>query len=108
MILSLRSVMLFLAALSVSAFSPPIIQARGPVSRLLQAAGDDFDSMVNKNRKGAKEDVQERSERISLDITKTQYTSLVKSAPDAYITFAEKVSSIEFVLLDCSFYFCLS
>eukprot|EP00977_Amphora_coffeiformis_P000467 scaffold115_cov172-Amphora_coffeaeformis.AAC.13 len=87
---SLRLATLFLAASSVAAFAPPIVQTRASASRLWQAVGDDFDNMVNKNKKGAKEDVQERSERISLDITKTQYTSLVKSAPDAYITFAEK------------------
>jgi formate/nitrite transporter len=54
---------------------------------------DDFDLMVNKNAQGAKQDIEERSERISLDISKTTYTSLVKSAPDAYITFAEKGAS---------------
>mmetsp|Transcript_25520 Transcript_25520/g.48341 ORF Transcript_25520/g.48341 Transcript_25520/m.48341 type:complete len:374 (-) Transcript_25520:75-1196(-) len=90
---SLRLATLFLAASSVAAFAPPIVQTRASASRLWQAVGDDFDNMVNKNKKGAKEDVQERSERISLDITKTQYTSLVKSAPDAYITFAEKGAS---------------
>jgi formate/nitrite transporter FocA (FNT family) len=52
-----------------------------------------YSELVNKNVQGAKQDVEERSERLSLDISKTTYTSLVKSAPDAYITFAEKGAS---------------
>jgi len=52
-----------------------------------------FDLLVNKNEQGARQDIEERSERISLDISKTTYTSTVKSAPDAYITFAEKGAS---------------
>jgi hypothetical protein len=35
----------------------------------------------------------DRSERKSLDISKTQYTSLVKAPKDAYIAFAEKGKS---------------
>jgi formate/nitrite transporter len=54
---------------------------------------DNFDTMVTKTRQGYKQDIEERSERISLDITKTTYTQLVKSAPDAYISFAEKGAS---------------
>ena len=40
-----------------------------------------------------RQDMEERSERLSLDISKTQYTSLVKSPPDTYIAFAEKGAS---------------
>lgn len=53
----------------------------------------EFDTYVNKSKKGAMQDFEERSERLSLDISKTTYTSLVKSAPDAYISFAEKGAS---------------
>lgn len=35
----------------------------------------------------------DRSERQSLDISKTQYTALVKAPKDAYIAFAEKGKS---------------
>jgi hypothetical protein len=35
----------------------------------------------------------DRSERKSLDISKTQYTSLVKAPKDSYIAFAEKGKS---------------
>lgn len=103
---SLRLAALFFVATASSgaAFAPPPPVgglAVKPTSRasscsttsLLQAAGDDFDAMVNKNKQGAKRDIEERSERISLDISKTTYSSLVKSAPDAYITFAEKGAS---------------
>ena len=38
-------------------------------------------------------DGDDRSERVSLDITKTIYTSTVKSPKDAYIAFAEKGAS---------------
>ena len=52
-----------------------------------------FDRRLNKNEKGARQDIEERSERLSLDISKTTYTQLVKSPPDAYISFAEKGAS---------------
>lgn len=52
-----------------------------------------FDELVNKSAEGAKQDIEERSERLSLDISKTTYAALVKSAPDAYISFAEKGAS---------------
>lgn len=93
---SLRLATLFLAASAASAFSPAGFMTTTPKMRLttlVQAVGDDFDNMVNKNKRGAAQDIEERSERISLDITKTTYSSLVKSAPDAYITFAEKGAS---------------
>jgi formate/nitrite transporter len=54
---------------------------------------DTFASLVNKNEQGAKQDVEEFSERLSLDISKTTYTSTIKSPPDTYITFAEKGAS---------------
>mmetsp|Transcript_29524 Transcript_29524/g.65045 ORF Transcript_29524/g.65045 Transcript_29524/m.65045 type:complete len:405 (-) Transcript_29524:38-1252(-) len=59
----------------------------------VNGGGSAFDGLVNKNQKGARQDMEERSERLSLDISKTQYTSLVKSPPDAYISFAEKGAS---------------
>lgn len=52
-----------------------------------------FDALLNKNEEGAKQDLEERSERLSLDISKTTYSSLIKSPPDTYITFAEKGAS---------------
>ena len=99
-----RLAVVALAVSSVSAFTPaglvvtPSRASQTPfstsrTSSRLYAGDDDFDTLVNKNRRGAKQDVEERSERISLDITKTTYSSLVKSAPDAYITFAEKGAS---------------
>jgi formate/nitrite transporter len=53
----------------------------------------DFDMLVNKNKKGAMQDIEERTERLSLDISKTTYTALMKSPPDTYISFAEKGAS---------------
>jgi len=50
-------------------------------------------ALVNKNEQGFQQDVEQRPERLSLDITKTKYTQMVKSAPDAYISFAEKGAS---------------
>jgi len=58
-----------------------------------RAAAQLFDMTVNKVEKAARQDREERSERISLDISKTQYTSVIKSPPDAYVTFAEKGAS---------------
>lgn len=55
--------------------------------------GKTFNPLVNKNEKGARQDFEERSERLSLDISKTTYSSLVKSPPDTYISFAEKGAS---------------
>lgn len=52
-----------------------------------------FDSLINKSASGARQDYEERTERISLDISKTTYSSLVKSPPDAYVSFAEKGAS---------------
>jgi formate/nitrite transporter FocA (FNT family) len=52
-----------------------------------------FDLLVNKNRKGALQDMEERSDRLSLDISKTAYSATMKSPPDAYISFAEKGAS---------------
>jgi formate/nitrite transporter FocA (FNT family) len=52
-----------------------------------------FDVLVNKNKQGAMQDMEERTERLSLDISKTTYSSLVKSLPDTYISFAEKGAS---------------
>jgi len=93
LLLKLSTLSLLLS--SASAFSPVGLTKThsSRVSTRLHDADEDFDVLVNKNIIGARQDVQERSERISLDITKTQYTSLVKSAPDAYITFAEKGAS---------------
>ena len=59
----------------------------------LRAAATIFSDIVNKNQQGFQQDTEERSERLSLDISKTTYTQLVKSAPDAYISFAEKGAS---------------
>lgn len=59
----------------------------------LRAAANIFSGVVNKNEQGFMQDTEERSERLSLDISKTTYTQLVKSAPDAYISFAEKGAS---------------
>ena len=56
-------------------------------------AAETFSKLVNKNEQGYKQDLEEFSERLSLDISKTQYTQLVKSPPDAYISFAEKGAS---------------
>ena len=50
-------------------------------------------ALVDKNEQGFQQDVEQRPERLSLDITKTKYTQMVKSAPDAYISFAEKGAS---------------
>lgn len=69
-----------------------ITRANGEVEEF-ESTETDFDLLVNKNVKGAKQDVEQDSERISLDMTRTKYTSLVKSPPDAYITFAEKGAS---------------
>ena len=55
--------------------------------------GKDFDEMLNKSKKGAQQDMEDYTERLSLDISKTQYTMMVKTAPDAYISFAEKGAS---------------
>ena len=52
-----------------------------------------FDLLVNKNAQGAKQDIEERTERLSLDISKTTYSALMKSPPDTYIAFAEKGAS---------------
>jgi formate transporter len=52
-----------------------------------------FDILVNKNKKGALQDIEERTERLSLDISKTTYSALMKSPPDTYISFAEKGAS---------------
>jgi formate/nitrite transporter FocA (FNT family) len=52
-----------------------------------------FDLLVNKNAEGAKQDIEERTERLSLDISKTTYSALMKSPPDTYISFAEKGAS---------------
>lgn len=77
----------------------PTRQARfSPRTQLLETdqhekVDDDWDALINKNRKGAVQDYEERSERLSLDISKTTYSSLVKSPPDAYISFAEKGAS---------------
>lgn len=97
--MNLRIVTTLLAAASfAAAFSPESLSSsrvhpsvKSSSSRLMSES--EFDLLVNKNEKGARQDVEERSERLSLDISKTQYTSLVKSAPDAYITFAEKGAS---------------
>lgn len=106
----IRTVTSLLAAVSVAtAFSPASLSSRSSITaRTGNPTGyssstrfmsdnnnnsNDFDLLVNKNQKGAIQDIEERSERLSLDISKTQYTSLVKSAPDAYIAFAEKGAS---------------
>ena len=59
----------------------------------IRRAAETFSKLVNKNEQGYKQDLEEFSERLSLDISKTQYTQLVKSPPDAYISFAEKGAS---------------
>ena len=55
-------------------------------------------SYKNKNGNGASSlqmisTGDDRSERKSLDISKTQYVSLIKAPKDAYIAFAEKGAS---------------
>jgi len=105
----IRSLALLLAAASsTTAFAPASrsFHTSTPYSRTVMSlpkpdvlaatkekVNGDFDGLVNKNKKGAAQDVEERSERISLDISKTTYTAMVKSAPDAYISFAEKGAS---------------
>ena len=59
----------------------------------LRKAAEVFSGLVNKNEQGFQQDTEERTERLSLDISKTTYTQLVKSPPDAYISFAEKGAS---------------
>jgi formate/nitrite transporter FocA (FNT family) len=97
---SFRHAILFLLLGSAAGFSPAasgMTKMSSIRSRLsaatIEETDEGFDILINKNKEGATRDYEERSERISLDITKTQYTSLVKSPPDAYITFAEKGAS---------------
>lgn len=53
----------------------------------------EFDLLVNKYAQGARQDMEERTERLNLDISKTTYSATVKSPPDGYISFAEKGAS---------------
>lgn len=105
---SLFSILLAASSLSTaSAFVPSsrslvvtpkiVVQSRTTSTPVLTGMAEDVEQemneYVNKNKKGYQLDMEERSERMSLDITKTTYASLVKAAPDAYITFAEKGAS---------------
>lgn len=83
---------------SSSVWSPMTTTSTDRISRIATPSQttrlyDTFDKIVNKNEQGARQDIEERSERLSLDISKTTYTQLVKSPPDAYIAFAEKGAS---------------
>jgi len=93
----MRVISLALLAASATAFAPAAVNVRlqpfQSSSVLTSTKTDDFASLVNKNEKGAIQDFEERSERLSLDISKTTYSQLVKSPPDAYISFAEKGAS---------------
>eukprot|EP00567_Pseudictyota_dubia_P018826 CAMPEP_0197433632 /NCGR_PEP_ID=MMETSP1175-20131217/1495_1 /TAXON_ID=1003142 /ORGANISM="Triceratium dubium, Strain CCMP147" /LENGTH=74 /DNA_ID=CAMNT_0042962085 /DNA_START=47 /DNA_END=268 /DNA_ORIENTATION=- len=72
-----RVLLLLLVASNAAAFAPVNIVSKAPralvsSSRQYSSTLDEteFDVLVNKNKDGAKQDIEERSERISLDLSK--------------------------------------
>ena len=73
---------------SVAFSSPPTLTQRSSLFRLHSTAAQTDVGHLEVDAENASEGF--RSERVSLDISKTIYTSSIKTPKDSYIAFAEK------------------